>query len=405
MMKMNKARTPIALPTAEAGLDAMDQANGSAVASRFTFRRSMRQPLIGVAVLTLLVALWAGLIRIGWVLPPIQATLPAVHGPLMVCGFLGVLLGLERAVALLPIGRSNSVHIHWPYAAPFLTALGSLVLMIGVVDWPGPLFITLGSAGLAVIFVAIIRRQPTLFTAVMGIGALSWLIGNALWLTGHPIYTIVIWWVGFPLLTIAGERLELSRLLKLSAASRVAFAIVIGIFLIGATGSVFDLDTGTRLAGIGEIGLAVWLFRYDIARRTVHRSGVTRFIAVCLLSGYVWLGVGGVLSLTQGGTVAGPHYDAMLHTLFLGFAFAMIFGHAPIILPAILRLPPTFRPIFYTHLGLLHGSLLIRVGGDLAGDPTIRQWGGLLNACALLLFLANTGWAYWSARRTPHEVK
>jgi hypothetical protein len=35
------------------------------------------------------------------------------------------------------------------------------------------------------------------------------------------------------------------------------------------------------------LGLAT----FDIARRTVRQSGVTRFIAVCLLSGYVWLGV------------------------------------------------------------------------------------------------------------------
>ncbi len=402
---MNEAHNPIVSPSADADLDTTGQANRSAIAPRLTFRRSMRQPLIGAAVLILLVALWAGLIRIGWVLPPIQATLPAVHGPLMVCGFLGVLLGLERAVALLPLGNLNTAHFHWPYAAPLLTALGSLALIIGVADWPGPLLITLGSAGLVVIFLVIIRRQPTVFTTVMGIGALSWLIGNALWLTGHPIYTIVIWWVGFPLLTIAGERLELSRLLKLSAVSRVAFTVLIGIFLTGATVGVFDLDMGTRLAGVGEIGLAAWLFRYDIARRTVRRAGVTRFIAVCLLSGYGWLGVSGLLSLTQGGTVAGPHYDAMLHTLFLGFAFAMIFGHAPIILPAILRLPLTFRPFFYTHLGLLHVSLLIRVWGDLAGDPTIRQWGGLLNVCALLLFLANTGWAFWSARNMLDRIK
>ena len=41
--------------------------------------------------------------------------------------------------------------------------------------------------------------------------------------------------------------------------------------------------------------LAVWLFRYDIARRTVLQSGLTRFIALCLLAGYGWLAVGGVL--------------------------------------------------------------------------------------------------------------
>ena len=32
---------------------------------------------------------------------------------------------------------------------------------------------------------------------------------------------------------------------------------------------------------------------------------------------------------------AGPRYDAMLHSIFLGFVFSMIFAHAPIILPTI----------------------------------------------------------------------
>lgn len=41
----------------------------------------------------------------------------------------------------------------------------------------------------------------------------------------------------------------------------------------------------------------------------------------------------GALALMAGQQVAGPLYDAMLHTFFLGFVFGMIFGHAPIIFP------------------------------------------------------------------------
>jgi hypothetical protein len=52
-----------------------------------------------------------------------------------------------------------------------------------------------------------------------------------------------------------------------------------------------------------------------------------------------------------------------------------------------------FRPIFYLHLGLLHLSLLLRVSGDLLPWLAGRQWGGLLNVVAILLFLANTAWA------------
>jgi hypothetical protein len=71
----------------------------------------------------------------------------------------------------------------------------------------------------------------------------------------------------------------------------------------------------------------------------------------------------------------------------------MIFGHAPIIFPAVLGKPISFRITFYGHLALLHLSLSLRVIGDLAPWSQGRLWGGLLNAAVLLLFLANTGYA------------
>ena len=56
-------------------------------------------PFLALAILALLFAMWAGLLRLGWILP----TLPnraLAHGPLMISGFLGVLIPLERAVAI-----------------------------------------------------------------------------------------------------------------------------------------------------------------------------------------------------------------------------------------------------------------------------------------------------------------
>lgn len=75
---------------------------------------------------------------------------------------------------------------------------------------------------------------------------------------------------------------------------------------------------------------------------------------------------------------------------FVGFVFAMIFGHAPIIIPALLNLPVRFRTWSYLPLALLHLSLLVRIGGDLAGSGDVRRWGGMLNALAILLFLGLT---------------
>jgi hypothetical protein len=114
------------------------------------------------------------------------------HGPLMVCGFLGTLIGVERAVAL---------GVFWPYAAPLLTAAGTLALLTGL---PAPPLMMLGSLGLVAIFVVIMRRQCALATGTMALGALLWLVGNAYWLVGWPVPQIVPWWSGFLVLTIAG---------------------------------------------------------------------------------------------------------------------------------------------------------------------------------------------------------
>jgi hypothetical protein len=331
---------------------------------------------MALGLLALLAALWGGLIRLGWALPFIRSPLSAVHGPLMVCGFLGTLIGVERAVALGTL---------WPYAAPLLTAVGGLALLAGL---PAAPLITLGSLGLVAIFAVIARRQFALATVTMALGALLWLVGNGFWLVGSPLPEVVPWWSGFLVLTIAGERLELSRLLRLSWQHYLVFLLAVSILLAGLLSVPMVFVHGGHATGMGMVALAGWLLRYDIARRTVRQTGLTRFIAVCLLSGYVWLGVGGVLTWRFAEVLAGPYYDARLHTVFVGFVFAMIFGHAPIIIPAILgRTTAPYHAAFYVPLVLLHASLLLRIVGDMVGWWPGRLWGGFFNAMAVLLFL------------------
>ena len=344
-------------------------------------QRRLRLPLLVLGLGALLAGLWAGLLRLGWPVPLLQPLLPAAHGPLMVSGFLGTLISLERAIAL---GR------RWAYSVPSVTGCGALVLICGLPGKLGPGLLTLGSLGLVGLFTVILWRQTTFATGLMGLGALVWLGGNGLWLAGWPMASAVLWWAGFLVLTIAGERLELNRLLRLSHRSYLVFAAALGLLLAGLVMASMIFDVGMRLAGGGLLALAVWLLHYDIARRTVRQAGLTRFIAISLLSGYVWLGASGLLAMVYGGILAGPLYDAILHTLFLGFVMAMIFGHAPVIFGAVLGLAVPFRRAFYTHLALLHVSLALRLVGDLAPWWPGRYWGGLLNVLAVLLFLGNT---------------
>jgi len=351
-----------------------------------------RFPLLGMGIFLLLSAMWAGLLRFGWALPPLTPTLASSHGPLMVSSFLGTLVGLERAVAL---GQ------RWMFLAPLLTVLGGLGLIVGLPGWVGALAITLGSLGMVLIFGHLVRLQPALFTYVLALGAVVWFAGNLLWLVGQPISVLAAWWAGFLVLTIGGERLELTRLLRISSAGRAAFVAVVALFLLGLLLLPFTYVTGWRVTGAGLAALAVWLLRHDIAWRTVRQQGLTRFIATCMLSGYGWLLVSGALAMIYG-FLYGGSYDAVLHAIFLGFVFSMIFGHAPVIFPAVLGVTMLFSGRFYAHLALLHLSLLLRVVGDLIDWTLLRQWGGMLNVIAILLFLANT---ILSVRRTPARIR
>jgi hypothetical protein len=346
-----------------------------------------------VGVFTLLVSgLWAGLLRLGWELPSPQASLAAMHGPLIVCGLLGTVIGFERAVAL---SRP------WTFVGPLLTLVGGGALLIGL---PTSLAATLmagGSLGLIALFAAVLRRQPARYIVTMALGAVAWLGGNVLWLAGRPFALVALWWASFLILTILGERLELGRLRQLPRRALWFFTLGVGALLVGIGLAVVHLDLGMRLAGVSFVMLGAWLLGYDIARRTVRRSGIPRFSAVCILSGSLWLVVGGLMATTFGAVYGGPLYDALLHAVFVGFVFAMIFGHAPIIVPALLKLPYAFSPLSYLPLAALHVSLLMRLAGDLVGLVAVRRWGGLFNAVAIMLFLLLTVWCV--ARASLHH--
>ena len=342
-------------------------------------RPPYRLALIALAAGSLLTGLWTGLVRLGWVLP--GAELAPSHGPLLVAGVLGLVIALERAVAL---------DRPWAYAAPALAGLGSLGLILGLpTDTVAGLFAA-SSILVITIFARLYRRRPEWATAVMATGALAWLASNLLWLAGRATIELVPWWAAFLVLTIVGERLELAQVL-LPAPVRLALLGAAGVMAAGVVLSAVSLMPGIQVAGVGLLLLAIWLMRYDVARRTVRRPGLPRFGAVCLLLGYVWLGVAGLFWLLGPAGFPGAFwYDAMLHSLFLGFVFSMIFGHAPTIIPAVTGIAVPYTRLFYLHVALLHGSLLFRIVGDATTSVELRAWGGLANVVAILLFAALT---------------
>jgi hypothetical protein len=339
-----------------------------------------RLPMLILGFIALAFGIGAGLVRLGFSFPLPSPALVGLHGPLMVSGFFGTLISLERAVAL---------GSRWAYGGPLFGALGAGALIAGAPPIAGAALLGVASLFLAVASLSVLRRQRAIFTGTLLLGAASWFIGNVVWLAGAPLAAIVPWWAGFLVLTIAGERLELSRFLPPSRAAQRLFGAIVAVLIAGMAASAVA-PAASLVAAAALAALTLWLARYDIARRTVKDKGLTRFIAVSLLTAYAWLGTAAAIALASGGLFTGPAYDATLHAVFLGFVFSMVFGHAPIILPAVTHFAVRYHPLFYLHLALLHASLALRLSGDLAGVAEWRALGGLLNAVTLLVFVVNT---------------
>ncbi|MFZ9642279.1 MAG: hypothetical protein ACO29L_02375 [Candidatus Methylopumilus sp.] len=336
-----------------------------------------RFPILLMGFVSLLFGSYLGLYRLGFNLP-LSPTQIALHGPLMVCGFLGTVICLERAVA---IGRT------WAYGGALASALGALFLMIGLNWLFGVTLILLASAILQVASIRILFQQREWFCFILMLGSFSWLLGCALWLKGLPLIQIIPWWVGFLVLTIAGERLELCRFLKPSKTNQISFIITICFFMMSMISSSLINIGSFQFLSLTLLMLALWFLSNDIVRQTIKQRGITRYIAVALASAYLWLLVGALIGLGTPILISGSSYDAFLHAIFVGFGFSMIFGHAPIIFPAMTKLKIPFNKHFYLPLFSLHLSLILRVAGDFSHIQSLRKFGGMLNLISIILFV------------------
>ena len=356
-----------------------------------------RLPLLLLGFVALIVGTGSGLARLAWPMPVDVAQAAAWHGPLMVCGFFGVVIALERAVA---VGR------WWAYAAPLLTGLGTALALHGGTAGAPWLYLA-GGVVLLLATLSVLQRQREGFVLMLAVAAACWPVGTALWASGAAVHQVVIWWLGFLVLTIAGERLELSRFMPPSATALRWFVLITALLLLALLASLPGVwqtaqteAWAVRVFGAGLLALALWLARCDIARRTVRQRGLTRYIALCLLLGYGWLALGGALMAVAGLQPGQASYDAALHALLLGFVFSMVFGHAPIVFPAVLRVALPYHPVFYAPLALLHGSLALRLLGDASGAFELVRWGALGSALALAAFIVVMAGAVLRSRRT-----
>lgn len=152
--------------------------------------------------LALLAGLDAALTLAGVPAPAGSARLASLHGSLMVLGFLGTVIALERAVAL---------RRPWGLLAPGLLGAGALALVLLPDPLLGRLLLAQGMLVLVLVYAVLWRRNEDPTVAVQALGAVL-AVGAALLLTRVPVADVLLLLVGFVVLTIAAERVELARL-------------------------------------------------------------------------------------------------------------------------------------------------------------------------------------------------
>ncbi|WP_422750556.1 hypothetical protein [Micromonospora sp. WMMD1219] len=354
-----------------------------------------RLPALAAGALALLAGLYTGLLLLGAAVPAPAAAVEHVHGPLMVFGFVGTLIALERTTAL---------GTRWALLAPACSGAGALMLVTTGPNLAGKTLLMTASVVLLGIYRALWGRQPSTALLAQASGAFGWYAATLLWLAGYAIAELVPWMVVFVVATIAGERLELAHVAIRDRHAERWFLAALAAVVAGATASTLWPASGAHLFGAGLLAVTTWLAVFDVARHTVQAKALPRYIAAGLLAGYGWLTLAGLLWAGAGTTLQGPRYDATLHAVFLGFTMSMIFVHAPVILPAVLRRPLPYHRVLYVPLVLLHASLLVRVGlGDAAGMERVWRWAGVVNVVAVLAFAACAVTVSWLCR-APTEV-
>jgi hypothetical protein len=313
----------------------------------------------------------------------------------MACGFFGTLIALERAVALRRLVGLT---------APLAAGLGGILAWTFHAQSAAQAAWGLAACALVGLYaLAGVTRAWSTHLIVELVGAVCWAAGTAAWAAGS-LAPAVTGWMAFLVLTIAAERRELTQMLRLPSVAHRLFGAVVALVLVAvalAVAGAFGAGTGEWVAPAWWTAcavLAIWLLRWDIAPRKWRSPGWLGHTGQCLSVGYAWLLIGALLGLASlrwpGGVTA-----LAQHAVLLGFVFAMVFGHAPIILPALAGVRPLYSAWARVPIWILSASLLLRGAALAAGSAAALAAAGAMHALAIAWFAAVMLVGGWRGRR------
>ena len=342
----------------------------------------LRKPLLSLTAVTALLGIAGGIGRSGLLAVPPQVA--ASHDFLMTVAVLGSLVALERTGP----GPPNPSH-----SGPALLAVSGLAASAAPT---GPLAAALASVGSAVAVASslgyYLRHRSVALGLIAG-GFASLAASSLLIALGAPLLRVLPLVMCYPLLVIAGERVELaSGLQRLSRGApgwarghhaAALLLLAVGIASLAAFSWQFE-----PLFGIPLIAGGLWLLLRDpVVRVGMRAKGIHRYVALNMTAGYSWLAAAGVLHLISG--PLGLPVQLKVHSFYLGFVFHAIVAHAPLILPALVGIGrPLYSRWLYGSTGLLTPSLILRFAGISTGALSAYLTGVALNAVSIAVLAA-----------------
>ncbi|MEM0271552.1 MAG: hypothetical protein QW514_03300 [Thermoprotei archaeon] len=374
-----------------------------------------------LGILALILGLFSGIFRLmvdNGVGDAPLSQLYTSHSTLMVYGFIATLIMTERVAGLRVLTVKQRLKFTSTLMAP-LTWLGAMVYTFGNAwgvefgDPFGVALILIGvSAFVATLYMLAALSHMEVPFLYMTLSAFSLMLGALQLGFAQPEHNMgmIMLFLGFPIIFILGERVELMGFLTATNYKRrfiyTVYTLVLSVTLFATSSTITILhgaNYATRtLSLLGVLPVAFTMVSYyHIERDTFSKLSasaqpIQRYVATHTRTAYIWGILGSILMASYlAGAPINRLYDASIHTFAIGFVGTMFLAHGPIIFPTVTgrRLDPL--RLNKAPLTLLTLSTAIRVFGDLVVGETqsplamTAVWvSGWLILAVVLMFLA-----------------
>jgi len=333
---------------------------------------------------------------------PILANFYPLHSFVMVFGFLAAVIMTERVAGVASIPAA--LHVRSPRVMVPLTIGGVIVGVTGylmglaVLRYLGGLLLVSGSVAFLLTLRILGRssgsRLPFDFMMLSVVSLIAAAALSAVRLAVGNLGLVMLL-VGFPILFILGERVELTRFTSKvghTARFRAAFLMAAGCVTLYVIANFPSPPWVVRVTFLSGSILLLMVF-IVLANAESEMIGqllgagrpLQKYVATHVRLAYVWGIVGMALAVTFAlSAFALNLYDAFIHALTIGFVGTMILGHGPVIFPGFMRKKLAEDRLSRLPLVVLSTAVVLRVGSEIL--LLVLSW-QVLN-----LIIAISGW-------------